>query len=80
MQLLQRDDAGAQAHGAILQARLLEQREIVAAQLVAHDHVAQPGAEAVEQLLQQVHRIAAVVHHVPVVQGNALHVGQVQDA
>ena len=54
-----RDDLRAEFERALLLARLLKYREVVAAHLVAHQHVFQPGAEAVEQLLQQVDRVLA---------------------
>ena len=54
--------------------------EIVAAHLVLHQHVAQPHAELVEQAAQQVDRVLARVHHMPVVDGHAGHVGQVEHA
>src|ERR1019366_3215601 len=49
VQFLQRDDALPPAHRACLLARLLESREVAAANLVAHEHAVEAGAEAVEE-------------------------------
>ncbi len=65
-QVLDGHHAGTKAERAILLARLLQHGEVVAAHLVANQHVVEPGAEAVEQLLQQIDRVAARIHHVPV--------------
>ena len=52
----------------------------MAAHLVANEHVAQILAEAVEQLAQEVDRVLARVHHVPVRDADAHLVGEVQHA
>ena len=74
------DDAGTEAARAIELTRAVELAEVVATQLVAHEHVVHALAEAVEQPLEQVHAVAAAVHDVPVVERDAGEVGHVEHA
>ena len=66
MQPLERNDLRTQSEGRIAESRLFEQLEILATQLVQHHDVSQSRPEAVQTLAQQVHRVFAGIHHVPI--------------
>ena len=73
------DDAGVEAEGVVFFAGLFEDVEVVAAQLVEHDDEVEAGAEAVEELFEEVDGVFAGVHDVPVGDGDAEFAGEFED-
>jgi len=63
---LEGDHAGLESEGPLPLPRLREGVEVVAAELVEHENVVELPLEAVEQTAEEVHRIPAGVHDVPV--------------
>ena len=61
-------------------AGLVEQVEILAAELIEDDDVAQARRETIEQLLEEIDRVAARIHDVPVVERDAEFAGHLEHA